>query len=57
MKVGLMDQSSQLQLVEQVEDQALQQNGLCVMSSAWKNLAIEVLGYSLVEISQSFIIF
>jgi hypothetical protein len=56
MKVGLMDQSSQLQLVEQVEDQALQQNALCVMSSAWKNLAIEVFGYSLVEISQSFII-
>jgi hypothetical protein len=56
MKVGLMDQSSQLQLVEQVEDQALQQNGLCVMSSAGKNLAIEVFSYSLVEISQSFII-
>ncbi len=51
-----MDQSSQLQLVEQVEDQALQQNGLCVMSSAGKNLAIEVFSYSLVEISQSFII-
>jgi hypothetical protein len=51
-----MDQSSQPQLVEQVEDQALQQIGLRVMSSAWKNLAMEVFGYSLVEIPQNFII-